>query len=190
MPCFHANRKRCSFGGVYQPSVRGLNNNNSKMNNNLLKNNNNLNNNNNNLNNNNNIINDNNNKEFEKFDHIENDVNFLAFSSFFFAYNFLNLPTGRKTSDLNTLNTRAKKICSLDWKKLQDYGVDRGEPLEYLPDCCFQIAYVHALLHTGYGLKTENTPIQVVDKIGNNSVTWALGMMLYEANRLNYTIIN
>ena len=69
---------------------------------------------------------------------------------------------------------------------------------------CFNAAYMYHLLHSGFGLATRQTPIEIRYNIDGTQVDWTLGMMLMERNKgsceisgqrsaivkVNYTNIN
>ena len=121
--------KRCSWGGVYLPTIAGQ--------------------------------------------------TFLAMSSYLYTYRFLGLEA---EADLATLRTRAAFICSKDWQEFRAYGATVNEQEKFLTETCFQAAYTYALLHHGFGLPEEKTPLVVVSEIGDTTASWAVGKMLLEAN--------
>jgi hypothetical protein len=115
----------------------------------------------------------------------------LAMSGFFYNWNFFQLDTGlaQLSSDLETLEKNAALYCAQDAAGQAAYNNSLKHPqaAPFCYDYCFSAAYSYALMHTGYGLPVQNTPIKVVNDINGNDLGWAYGAMLYEINRLGWS---
>ena len=115
----------------------------------------------------------------------------LAMSGFFYNWNFFQLDTGlaQLSSDLETLEKNASLYCAQDAAGQAAYNNSLKHPqaAPFCYDYCFSAAYSYALMHTGYGLPVQNTPIKVVNDINGNDLGWAYGAMLYEINRLGWS---
>ena len=115
---------------------------------------------------------------------LPNDMTFLAMSSFFYTWSFFKLPTGagvnaNRSGDLSALLAAAKSFCSKDAKGQAAYNNSLPYPQQppYVYNYCFGAAYAFALLHLGYGMPKENTPIQVGSSVNGNSVSWACAFL-------------
>ena len=115
---------------------------------------------------------------------------FIAMSAFVYTWDYLGLNIGADTDDLDTLNTRAKRVCGLTHE--QQTG-RYNTFMERKPDMrkslkphaqCFNAAFSYHLLNKGYGLPTANTPIEIYYDIDGVKVQWLLGLMLVEVNKL------
>ncbi len=115
----------------------------------------------------------------------------LAMSGFFYNWNFFKLDTGlaQLSGDLETLEKNAALYCAQDAAGQAAYNNSLKHPqaAPFCYDYCFSAAYSYALMHTGYGLPVQNTPIKVVNDINGNDLGWAYGAMLYEINRLGWS---
>ena len=116
---------------------------------------------------------------------------FLAVSTFYFAWKFFELETGsdRRSSDLNALISKASKVCTMSKEEFDAYCIKVHGKVQPAFDytMCTTAAYIHELLHVGYDLPTGNTPIRVAKKVNGADPGWAFGAMLYEINRLKWS---
>jgi len=117
---------------------------------------------------------------------------FYAFSGFGYFPSFFNMPNN---STLDEIEQKGREICQLNWSELMNKypQADRY----YLRSYCWLSVYTVALLHKGFGFPkaippvvtpsgniSQPYPIVWTSKLGGTDVTFALGAMLYESNRL------
>jgi len=121
---------------------------------------------------------------------IREDQRFIAMSAFVYTYDYLGLNIGPETDDLNTLNSRAGRVCNLDMKqqlvlyeKRMETELDKDRRTTRPWAQCFNAAFSYHLLSKGYSMPTKDTPIEIYHDIDGTKVQWALGFMLVEANR-------
>ena len=117
----------------------------------------------------------------------EQSMEFVAFSNYQSAWQFLQLPA---RSSVQQLYDGAQRICSMSVQQLQEYNIALGKdsPLEQddsesLLRMCFQTTYAYTLLHHGYGFQLDDH-VTAVKTLNGHKVGWALGSMLYEINTL------
>eukprot|EP00948_MAST-09A_sp_MAST-9A-sp1_P002897 g2897.t1 len=85
-------------------------------------------------------------------------TNFIAFNGFYYIWDFFKL---EPTSDLKTLLEKATVFCLYNNTDLmKHYNVD-----DYVYRHCFDAMYVKLLLHDGYQLPMEDTPLVVTNSI-------------------------
>lgn len=116
------------------------------------------------------------------------DKKFIGMSAYVYAWQYLRLETGERTSDLDKLNANGATVCARDYQKQKETAPPGTYP-PALPYQCFIAAYSYQLLSYGYGMPTKDTPVQMYDKIDGSSVEWSFGMMLTEANKLNWNYV-
>jgi Golgi nucleoside diphosphatase len=114
---------------------------------------------------------------------------FIAMSAFGYTWDFLGLNIGPETDDLKTMIKKAQKICSLSYEEQIKYYNELSaemSPERRTTDIhtqCFKAAYIYHLVHSGFGLPSRRTPIEIYHHINGTDVDWALGMMLVERNK-------
>jgi len=113
-------------------------------------------------------------------------------SVFVFVWDFVGLKIGTETDDLNTLKARAGDVCSLTHTQqttqydlqMKDRPPRRKTNKPFAQ--CFNAAFSYHLLSKGYGMPVSKTPIEIYYEINGGKVQWALGLMLIEANKLDW----
>jgi len=121
---------------------------------------------------------------------ISSNQKFIAMSAFVYTWDYLGLNIGPETDDLEALNVRAQRVCNLNneqqmgrYQKFMERKPDLRKTKKPFAQC-FNAAFTYHLLSMGYGLPTQQTPIEIYYEIGGTKVQWALGLMLVEANKL------
>ena len=71
---------------------------------------------------------------------------------------------------------RGSAYCSLTWAEAQTAHPDIPE--HFLANYCFNSMFFVELLHNGYGLELERTPMRWKDAIEENGLDWPLGATL------------
>jgi Golgi nucleoside diphosphatase len=104
---------------------------------------------------------------------------FLAFSNFYHAWDFLGLPS---RSSLTELDAAARTACSMSKQQLQDFAGHRVDA-DTLDEMCFRSTYAFQLLRNGYGFQMDDY-ITATGVVAGQKVGWALGAMMYEINTL------
>ncbi len=116
------------------------------------------------------------------------ELEFYAFSNYFHVWQFLQLAS---RSSIAELEARGREVCSQSWDDLVQYNEGNQQNVfteEELKTYCFRAAYVHEILHSGYGFKS-NEYVIATDIVNAQKVTWALGSILYEINTLPWDYI-
>eukprot|EP00956_Cyclotella_meneghiniana_P032550 scaffold90081_cov79-Cyclotella_meneghiniana.AAC.2 len=138
------------------------------------------------------------------------NTRFILMSAFVYTWDFLGLRIGSHTDDLRKMIKSAQKICSMTYTEQLEYyneltyKMHSDRKTNNINGQCFNAAYMYHLLHSGFGLATRQTPIEIRYNIDGTQVDWTLGMMLMERNKgsceisgqrsaivkVNYTNIN
>ncbi|VEU21746.1 DEKNAAC102222 [Brettanomyces naardenensis] len=85
-----------------------------------------------------------------------------------------------KMYSYSEIEKETSKVCSLNWKQLQEYRTIDKDELSIL---CFKSTYMISLLHNGLGLtKNGTTEFQVNDQINGSDFTWTLGRAILYAS--------
>lgn len=116
------------------------------------------------------------------------ELEFYAFSNYFHVWQFLQLAS---RSSIAELEAKGREVCSKSWDDLVQYNEGNQQNVfteEELKTYCFRAAYVHEILHSGYGFKSDEYVI-ATDVVNGQKVTWALGSILYEINTLPWDYI-
>eukprot|EP00986_Skeletonema_menzelii_P001464 scaffold387_cov136-Skeletonema_menzelii.AAC.7 len=116
------------------------------------------------------------------------ELEFYAFSNYFHVWQFLQLES---RSSIAQLDAKGQEVCSQSWDDLVQYNEGNQQNIfteEELKTYCFRAAYVHEILHSGYGFKPDEYVI-ATDVVNAQKVTWALGSILYEINTLPWEYI-
>eukprot|EP00984_Skeletonema_dohrnii_P013073 scaffold5383_cov152-Skeletonema_dohrnii-CCMP3373.AAC.8 len=116
------------------------------------------------------------------------ELEFYAFSNYFHVWQFLQLES---RSSIAQLEAKGREVCSQSWDDLVQYNEGNQQNVfteEELKTYCFRAAYVHEILRSGYGFKSDEYVI-ATDIVNGQKVTWALGSILYEINTLPWDYI-
>ena len=116
------------------------------------------------------------------------ELEFYAFSNYFHVWQFLQLES---RSSIAQLEAKGREVCSQSWDNLVQYNEGNQQNIfteEELKTYCFRAAYVHEILRSGYGFKSDEYVI-ATDVVNGQKVTWALGSILYEINTLPWDYI-
>lgn len=114
---------------------------------------------------------------------------FILMSAFVYTWDFLDLRIGSHTDDLRKMIKSAQKICSMTYNEQLDYyneltyEMHSDRKTNNIHGQCFNAAYMYHLLHSGFGLPTRQTPIEIRYDIDGTQVDWTLGLMLMERNK-------
>jgi len=106
---------------------------------------------------------------------------FIAFSGFAKILKLMGLSPN---STIGQIGGLARATCNLTYTQL----MLKYPPSDFLYAYCFDAMYFYALLHEGYGFDEESNSIAMTKTIGDYSVGWALGAMMYEANLLPWSL--
>lgn len=105
---------------------------------------------------------------------------FFAISGFVHPIDLFELQ-GEDTS-LNDLKHATSKFCSMSYAELQLKYKDH-KSWSYITTYCFMSTYIIGLLEERYSFSPcHKNAIIFKDKIGNFSISWAFGAMLFEAD--------
>lgn len=115
---------------------------------------------------------------------------FIGTSSYRLPWKILILPD---TASLVDYRKRAEFVCSLTFRDaLHYYEVNNlnladDKLADLIPNYCFLVTYIYALLTEGYGFK-KNQTFTVLDQVRGNKVGWPLGAILYEINTMPWAL--
>mmetsp|Transcript_31972 Transcript_31972/g.50986 ORF Transcript_31972/g.50986 Transcript_31972/m.50986 type:complete len:447 (-) Transcript_31972:192-1532(-) len=101
---------------------------------------------------------------------------FIAMNNFFHIWNFFDI-SGSRIVDLMSVT---QGICSMGLVQFEDYAKARKIPMKFAWDKCLDAYYVKHLLIDAYHFDPVATQIMPVNKLSGHSVTWALGLAIYE----------
>ena len=108
---------------------------------------------------------------------------FLAFSNYYHAWDFLNLPMRSSLRDLENATCHACSLSQEELLKFNDGRIDEGQVIDF----CFHSAFAFNVLHHGYGFGMDDY-ITATNVVNGQKVGWALGAMLYEINILPWKV--
>ncbi|XP_034969623.1 ectonucleoside triphosphate diphosphohydrolase 8 [Zootoca vivipara] len=103
---------------------------------------------------------------------------FLAFSAYYYTFNFLNLT---ETQPLATVEDTIKTFCARDWDEVKSTYSSENEA--HLKNYCASANYILTILLDGYGFGTDtwnNIAFQM--RAANSEIGWTLGYMLNLTN--------
>ncbi|XP_013419262.1 ectonucleoside triphosphate diphosphohydrolase 8 [Lingula anatina] len=112
---------------------------------------------------------------------------YLAFSTFFYVVDFLNLTKNNKegTFSLPQFEYAIKDFCSKNWTQMKDIPI-APEYADQLELYCFDAHYVHTILTKGYNFTKENWhTISFKGDVNGKTIGWALGFMLNATNSIS-----
>lgn len=105
---------------------------------------------------------------------------FLAYSGFYFAYNFFNLD---RTPEADLLNIQIDSICNKNWNELQkDYP---NISVKFLSSDCANGIYISTLLYQTYHLNAAK--LWVSNQIQGTEIDWPLGALLFSLTQKEST---
>ncbi|XP_054721476.1 ectonucleoside triphosphate diphosphohydrolase 1-like isoform X2 [Uloborus diversus] len=111
---------------------------------------------------------------FKKLDNIPSDQKYLAFATYFYTTNFLNVTK----SSLEEYRAVAENFCRKNITEVHD--IDNST---FVTQYCFNALYIHEVLVNGLGFTNSTWEnLQFVDKIQRVSVGWTLGYMINATN--------
>lgn len=114
---------------------------------------------------------------------IPTDMTFYAVSSFFYSINSLHL---NSDVSLYKFQSVVENICSQNISSIKDTFHDAA----LLPYFCWRAAYAFGILRDGYKFPMDFKNLRFVDKVNEQSVSWAQGAMLLEANLFAFDVNN
>ncbi|XP_048368265.1 ectonucleoside triphosphate diphosphohydrolase 8 [Sphaerodactylus townsendi] len=105
---------------------------------------------------------------------------FLAFSAYYYTFNFLNLTEGQP---LDVVEAAIREFCARSWTELKsNYPEERESRLK---SYCANANYILTLLVDGYGFKSDIwRSITFQMKAANSDIGWTLGYMLNLTNMI------
>ncbi|XP_066514090.1 ectonucleoside triphosphate diphosphohydrolase 2-like [Hoplias malabaricus] len=104
------------------------------------------------------------------------DGKFMAFSAFYYIYNFLQRTTGITVTSPNILEEAAIRVCNMSLEEMLKKAPDQQPRLQ---DYCAATVFMRVLLLRSYGFDNITFPkISFQRQAGDTSVGWALGYML------------
>ncbi|KAM4697173.1 ectonucleoside triphosphate diphosphohydrolase 8-like [Rhinophrynus dorsalis] len=105
---------------------------------------------------------------------------FLAFSSFFYTLDFLNMTAGQS---LATVTNAIERLCARDWTELQSSYPNMKKV--YVRDYCATSIYIVTLLLDAYKFTADTwNSISFQKKAGDADIGWTLGYMLNLTNMI------
>ncbi|KAG8189339.1 hypothetical protein JTE90_021844 [Oedothorax gibbosus] len=111
---------------------------------------------------------------FKRLDNIPSTQEYLAFASYYYATDFLNVTKGT-LKDFET--------ASDAWCKKNSAEVNATSTNKYREKFCFNTNYVRECLINGFGFNNDTWKnIQFVSKVAGKDVGWSLGYMINATN--------
>nr|XP_028571491.1 ectonucleoside triphosphate diphosphohydrolase 8 [Podarcis muralis]XP_028571492.1 ectonucleoside triphosphate diphosphohydrolase 8 [Podarcis muralis] len=105
---------------------------------------------------------------------------FLAFSAYYYTFNFLNLT---ETQPLATVEDTIKTFCARKWDELKSSYSSEKE--DHLKNYCASANYILTILLDGYGFRTDTwNNIAFRMRAANSEIGWTLGYMLNLTNMI------
>ncbi|KAI5613031.1 ectonucleoside triphosphate diphosphohydrolase 2a, tandem duplicate 1 [Silurus asotus] len=105
---------------------------------------------------------------------------FMAFSAFYYIYNFLQQATGITITSPKLLDQAAFTVCNMSFHEMLKLVPDQKNRLH---DYCAATVFMQVLLLKGYKFDPEAfSHISFQKKAGDTSVGWALGYILNLSN--------
>ena len=98
---------------------------------------------------------------------------YLALSSFYFTFKFLDLGEQVKP---DVLRKKGREFCNTDWETLKTTYPKIPEP--FLKSYCFNAAYFWSLLEKGYGFSDSRANIETKGKVKGTEISWTLGALI------------
>lgn len=107
-----------------------------------------------------------------------NGKSFIAYSGFYYTYNFFGVD---KTPDQSSLESSILNICNETWSQLQtNYPTT---PAKYLSTYCADGMYQDNLLYGTYHL--QGSQISVLNQINQQAIDWPMGAVLFRLTQNN-----
>ncbi|KAF7657817.1 hypothetical protein LDENG_00021940 [Lucifuga dentata] len=107
---------------------------------------------------------------------------FMAFSAFYYMYNYLDSLTGIPLTSPHRMSEATRIICNMTISEMKERTQKQEK---YLKNVCALSNFIQVLLMKGYGFNDRSFPrISFQKKIEGSSVGWALGYMLSLTNML------
>jgi Golgi nucleoside diphosphatase len=100
-------------------------------------------------------------------------TSFYQLAAFLFTAEFFDLA---KDAPLRAMERAGQRFCELDWEDAQSLYPDT--PPAFLANYCFSSMFFVQLLHHGYGIPKEGTPLRWADAIEGVGLDWPLGATL------------
>merc|ERR1711879_116610 len=117
---------------------------------------------------------------------IDEEMSFVAFSQFHTIAEFF---VGSGRIPLASIKESAEKFCSTPFAELRPHYHNVSD--YSLAKYCFKGIYMYNLLTRGFGFAENSTQIVFEKHLHYSStVSWALGMMSYQVDKLNNPEIN
>ncbi|CAL1269736.1 unnamed protein product [Larinioides sclopetarius] len=111
---------------------------------------------------------------FERLENIPDNQKYLAFATYFYLTDFLNITQASLSEYENAMQT----FCSKDANQVRSTSKDK-----YAFNHCFTAKYVYEVLINGYGFKSSTWKnLEFVKNIGGKDVGWVLGYMINATN--------
>ncbi|GBL79297.1 Ectonucleoside triphosphate diphosphohydrolase 8 [Araneus ventricosus] len=111
---------------------------------------------------------------FKKLDNIPDNQKYLAFATYFFLTDFLNITQ----APLSEYEKAMQDFCLKDVNEVKNISDSK-----FALDHCFNAKYIHEVLINGFGFKnTTWKNIEFVKNIGGKDVGWTLGYMINATN--------
>ncbi|XP_055927509.1 ectonucleoside triphosphate diphosphohydrolase 8-like isoform X2 [Argiope bruennichi] len=111
---------------------------------------------------------------FKKLDNIPDNQKYLAFATYYFLTDFLNVTK----APLSEYEKAMQEFCLKDVDEVTNISTS-----EFALDHCFNAKYIHEVLINGFGFKnTTWGNLQFVKNLQGKDVGWTLGYMIYATN--------
>ncbi|CEO95762.1 Apyrase [Plasmodiophora brassicae] len=101
-------------------------------------------------------------------------VEFVAIENFFYTSRFFGV-----VQRPDQLDDVARPFCAKDVETMRNEFKNDDNP-EQIVKRCFNAAYVHAVLTTGFGFSEPFENIKVVHEVNGIGIDWAIGSVLFE----------
>ncbi|XP_035206936.1 ectonucleoside triphosphate diphosphohydrolase 1-like isoform X3 [Stegodyphus dumicola] len=111
---------------------------------------------------------------FKKLSGLPGDQKYLAFATYFYTTDFLNLTQ----SSLEDYEKDVKSFCEKSYDQVKKFANN-----EYVAQYCFNAQYIYEALVNGFGFQNSTWKnINFVGRIANKDVGWTLGYMINATN--------
>ncbi|XP_076005582.1 ectonucleoside triphosphate diphosphohydrolase 2-like [Genypterus blacodes] len=107
---------------------------------------------------------------------------YMAFSAFYFTYNYLDQLTGIPLMSPDRMREATQLVCNMT---IPEMYAKTKQQVKHLKNICASATFIQVLLTKGYGFNERSFPrVTFQRKVGGSSVGWALGLMLSMSNML------
>ncbi|RUS72025.1 hypothetical protein EGW08_020209 [Elysia chlorotica] len=108
---------------------------------------------------------------------------FFAFSSYFYAAQFMNLTQNSAYFGYDEFKNATTNLCQKTWSELLEIPLADEEEKKNLMQYCVQAQYISLLLHNNFNFTEEHfNSINFVSEVLGSEVGWTLGFILNESD--------